>query len=107
MTADRGRPVLIEPYDPLWPTLFAELGHRLRAALRDVALRIDHIGSTAILGLAAKPVIDVQISVRSFEPSHLYVTPLVELGFVFREQNPERTKRYFREAAGERETHIH
>jgi GrpB-like predicted nucleotidyltransferase (UPF0157 family) len=55
-------------YDPTWPQLFAALGRDLRAALGGVALRIDHIGATAVPGLAAKPIVDVQISVASFEP---------------------------------------
>jgi GrpB-like predicted nucleotidyltransferase (UPF0157 family) len=55
--------VVIVPYDPEWPNLFAYLGGALREALGDVALRIDHIGSTAVSGLDAKPIIDVQISV--------------------------------------------
>ncbi|NUW37838.1 GrpB family protein [Nonomuraea sp. SMC257] len=101
-------PVVIEEYDPAWPEEFARLGARLRGALGDVAVRIDHIGSTSVPGLAAKPVIDVQISVRSFEPPDAYRAPLEEeLGLVFRPGNPERTKRYFREPPGSRRTHVH
>ncbi|MGW6916999.1 GrpB family protein [Kitasatospora sp. NPDC054939] len=97
----------IVDHDPAWPGLFAESGARLRAALGDVAVRIDHIGSTSIPGLAAKPVIDVQVSVRSFEPLDAYRLPLEALGLVHRADNPERTKRYFREAPGTRRTHLH
>jgi len=70
-------------------------------------LRIDHIGSTSIAGLAAKPIIDIQISVADFEPLDLYRLPLEKLGYVFRATNPELTKRYFREQPGTRRTHIH
>ena len=94
-------------YDPAWPRLFREQADGLRSALGDTALRIDHIGSTAVPGLAAKPIIDVQISVASFEPLDAYWLPLEELGYRFRADNPERTKRYFREAPGTRRTHIH
>jgi GrpB-like predicted nucleotidyltransferase (UPF0157 family) len=86
-----GEPIVIAPYDPAWPGLFAELGHRLRGALGDVALRIDHIGSTSVPGLAAKPIIDVQVSAASFEPLAAFGEPLESLGFVFRGDNPERT----------------
>jgi GrpB-like predicted nucleotidyltransferase (UPF0157 family) len=79
----------------------------LREALGAIALRIDHIGSTSITGLAAKPIIDIQISVAEFEPLDLYRLPLEKLGYVFRAMNPELTKRYFREQAGARRTHIH
>jgi GrpB-like predicted nucleotidyltransferase (UPF0157 family) len=53
------------PYDPAWPSLFAALGVRLRDALGSVALRIDHIGSTSVPGLAAKPIVDVQVSIAA------------------------------------------
>ncbi|MEP6468189.1 MAG: GrpB family protein [Chloroflexota bacterium] len=60
--------MVVVDHDPAWPIRFAELGDRLRSALGEVALRIDHIGSTAVPDLAAKPIIDVQISVVSLEP---------------------------------------
>jgi hypothetical protein len=50
------------PYDPAWPLHFAAERKRLQPALGQLALRIDHNGSTAVPGLAAKPVIDIQIS---------------------------------------------
>ncbi len=58
----------IAEYDSRWPRLFQERGERLRRVLGDVAPRIDHIGSTSIPHLAAKPIIDIQISVAAFEP---------------------------------------
>ncbi|MGH7709905.1 MAG: GrpB family protein [Gemmatimonadaceae bacterium] len=94
-------------YTADWPQRFAELGRMLRSALGEVAVRIDHIGSTAVPGLASKPVIDVQISVLEFEPLAAFSGPLEQLGFVFRRENPERTKRYFREPPGHARTHIH
>ena len=72
-----------------------------------MALRIDHIGSTSVPGLAAKPVIDIQVSVERLEPVAPFRDRLVALGLVYRAENPERTKRYFREAPGEPRTHIH
>jgi GrpB-like predicted nucleotidyltransferase (UPF0157 family) len=99
--------VEICPYDPAWPNLFAALGVRVRDALGSVALRIDHIGSTAVPGLAAKPIIDVQVSVAALDPVDAYRVPLEGLGLVFRPENTERTKRYFREAPGTRRTHLH
>lgn len=71
------------------------------------APRIDHIGSTSVPGLDAKPVIDVQISVVSFSPLEAYKVPLERVGFVYRAGNTERTKRYFRESPGQRRTHLH
>jgi GrpB-like predicted nucleotidyltransferase (UPF0157 family) len=100
-------PIEIHEYSEEWPKLFQALGARLRKALGDVALRIDHIGSTSIRGLAAKPIIDVQISVEKLEPVDPFRISLEHLGFVWRQNNPELTKRYFREKPGERRTHIH
>ena len=99
--------VRIAEYDPAWPLRFAELGGGLRDALGSVAVRIDHIGSTSVPRLAAKPVIDIQISVDRLEPVQPFCGPLQRLGFVYRPDNPERTKRYFREPPGEPRTHIH
>ena len=98
---------LIAPYDPGWAELFAGLGGRLRAELGDVAIRIDHIGSTAVPGLAAKPIIDVQVSVASLEPVAAYRDQIERCGFVWRSGNTELTKRYFRERPGLRRTHLH
>jgi GrpB-like predicted nucleotidyltransferase (UPF0157 family) len=100
-------PITVVAYDPAWPELFGQLGRRLRAALGGVALRIDHIGSTAVPGLAAKPIVDVQISVERLEPVEPFRSPLEAAGFSYRAANAERTKRYFREPPGQRRTHLH
>jgi GrpB-like predicted nucleotidyltransferase (UPF0157 family) len=98
--------IVIVDYDPSWPEQFRQLGARLREALGPFAMRIDHIGSTSVVGLAAKPIVDIQISVASLEPVSAYLPALKAAGFRWRADNPERTKRYFREVAGPR-THIH
>jgi len=100
-------PVEIVPYTDEWPRRFRLLSGSMRAALGNTALRIDHIGSTSVPGLAAKPIVDMQISVADFEPLEAFRLPLEGLGYVFRADNPERTKRYFREPLGEPRTHIH
>jgi GrpB-like predicted nucleotidyltransferase (UPF0157 family) len=100
-------PIIVVTYDPGWPALFRQVAAPIRQALGPLALRIDHIGSTSIAGLDAKPVIDVQISVASLEPVEPFRLPLESLGYVFRADNPELTKRYFRETPGQRRTHIH
>lgn len=99
--------VEIAPYTCEWPETFKVLGRSLRNALGDVAIRIDHIGSTAVAGLGAKPIIDVQISVLELEPLDPYRRPLERLGFVLRADNSDLTKRYFREPPGTRRTHVH
>jgi GrpB-like predicted nucleotidyltransferase (UPF0157 family) len=55
----------------------------IKAALGNIAVRIDHIGSTSVPGLVAKPIIDIEISVRDMEPVDRYVLPLESLGYLF------------------------
>lgn len=98
--------VEIHRYTDEWAREFGVIGKALRNALTGTALRIDHIGSTSIPGLAAKPIIDIQLSVLSLEPMD-FRAPIESLGYVWREHNPERTKRYFREPPGSRRTHVH
>lgn len=98
---------VITDFDPRWPAEFAALARKLRTGLGDLAVRIDHIGSTSVPGLAAKPILDVQISVTSLDPVDAYRQQIEQYGFTLRSANPELTKRYFREVAGERRTHIH
>jgi len=100
-------PVIIVEYSPEWSRRFEQLAGPLREALGDVALRIDHIGSTSIAGMPAKPIIDIQISVARLEPAAPFRRPLEGIGYVYRSGNPELTKRYFREAPGNDRTHIH
>lgn len=99
--------IIIESYNSEWPRLFLETGRLLRTSLGEVAVRIDHIGSTAVPGLAAKPIIDIQLSVNSFEPFETISSPLEAAGFRYRADNPDLTKKYFREQPGHRRTHIH
>lgn len=107
MRSNGADPIVVVSYDPEWPHRFYQLGSQLRAALGERAIRIDHIGSTAIPNLAAKAIIDIQISVPSLEPIDPYRFAIEALGFVWRADNPDRTKRYFRERPGVRRTHIH
>ncbi|RKN86840.1 GrpB family protein [Paenibacillus ginsengarvi] len=94
-------------HDPEWNGLFLETALPLRQLLGTAALRIDHVGSTSIAGLDAKPIIDIQISVERFDDMAIWGPRLEEAGLEFRADNPDRTKRYFREKPGKRRTHIH
>jgi putative glutamine amidotransferase len=77
----RSRVVEIRPYDPGWPSRFETESARIAAALGDQVVRVDHVGSTSVPGLGAKPVVDIQVSVRSMVPRAAYVEPLVRLGY--------------------------
>ena len=72
----------IVPYDPRWPAAFEAESIRLRHALGSLALRIDHHGSTSIPGLAAKPIVDIQVSVSALQPIAVYAEPLRAIGYV-------------------------
>ncbi|HEY1391604.1 MAG TPA: GrpB family protein [Ktedonobacterales bacterium] len=63
MNARKNREIVIVAYRSEWPAEFAQIAAQLRGALGDVALRIDHIGSTSVPGLSAKDIIDVQVTV--------------------------------------------
>jgi len=73
----------IVEYDPSWPERFEEAAACIREALPSVALRVEHIGSTAVPGLAAKPVIDIQVSLAARTPEAVYRVPLVALGYTY------------------------
>jgi len=74
--------VIVVPYDPAWPVEFARERDRLAARLGATALRIEHNGSTAVPGLAAKPIIDIQISVARLQPMDVYADALARLDYV-------------------------
>jgi putative glutamine amidotransferase len=71
---------VVEP-DPAWPSWFEEEARSIRVALAALDPRVEHIGSTSVPGLAAKPVIDIQVSVASLTPRTAVVAPLVGLGY--------------------------
>ena len=75
-------------YDQKWPTIFEAEKARLEATLGDVAMRIEHVGSSSVPGLAAKPIIDIDVYVWEIEPMEPYREPLEGLGYVF-EFDPE------------------
>ncbi len=109
----------IVAYNPSWPLEFERIGSSLRAALGDAALAIHHIGSTAVPGLAAKDVIDVQVTVSSLDDgslrSALERTGLVWLDRIARDHTPpgmqlpdaELEKRYAKAPESGRATHVH
>ena len=71
----------IVSYDSGWPRAFEAEASRIRAALKSLALRIDHHGSTAVPGLGAKPVIDIQVSVATLQPLSTYGAKLEAIGY--------------------------
>ena len=79
--------VEIVPASPLWPREFHGLARGLRTCLGELALRIDHIGSTSVPGLAAKDIIDVQVTVAELDRDRL-IPAFASAGYVHRADNP-------------------
>jgi GrpB-like predicted nucleotidyltransferase (UPF0157 family) len=75
--------VRIVDYDPAWAVLADAELRRVKEALGEAAVRLEHVGSTAVPGLAAKPILDLQLSVDNIEPRERYVEPLTRLGYLF------------------------
>jgi GrpB-like predicted nucleotidyltransferase (UPF0157 family) len=74
--------MILAPYDPGWAVEFERERARIAAALGAAALRIEHNGSTAVPGLAAKPIIDIQVSVARLHPLDVYALALATLGYL-------------------------
>lgn len=79
--------VIVQP-DPSWPAQFDELAARIRRALGDRVLALDHVGSTSVPGLAAKPIIDVDLTVADSRDEPSYVPALAAEGFRLRIREP-------------------
>jgi GrpB-like predicted nucleotidyltransferase (UPF0157 family) len=73
----------VVPHDPEWAGEFEREAAAIRNALSDVLLRIEHVGSTAVPGLPAKPIIDIQVSVSNIEERESFVRPLERIGYLF------------------------
>ena len=117
-TFPTSRPIIVIPYQDRWPQEYQTIAAELWDILGDSVLRIDHIGSTSVPGLAAKDIIDIQLTVTDLDDP-AFKNRLKEAGYVFRgeffdefvripdENSPEMRKCYAREKEGQRRTHIH
>ncbi|MDX1530643.1 MAG: GrpB family protein, partial [Rhodothermales bacterium] len=79
--AEVDEPVEVVPYDPAWPVAFEAEREALTAALGSAAVAVEHFGSTAVPGLAAKPVVDVLVGLRSYPPPARALAALARLGY--------------------------
>jgi putative glutamine amidotransferase len=105
----RGRDFRIDEPDPTWPERFEAESARVVAALpARLEARIDHVGSTAVPGLAAKPIVDMQLSVTAMVPRDAYVEPLRALGYRWVLDPWDVEHEYFsRDVDGDRAFHLH
>lgn len=84
-----GRTVIVVAYDPRWPAAFAELADELRGCLGDRARDVIHVGSTAVPGLVAKPVVDVVVVARDAADEPAYLGILLDRGFHLAVREPD------------------
>jgi GrpB-like predicted nucleotidyltransferase (UPF0157 family) len=93
-------------YDPAWRVRFERWRDVLGSTLGETAIRIEHVGSTAVPGLAAKPIVDVQVSVADLNAEDRYVPPLEVVGLQLRSR--DQLHRYFRPFPSRpRDVHVH
>jgi len=99
--------VTVFEYDKEWPKLFEQEQNLLLEALGKTAVCIEHIGSTSVPGLAARPVIDIMVGLRNFAEADSLVPKAVDLGYIYiREYEdviPDR--RFFRKMQNRKDTH--
>ena len=105
--------IALVPSDPAWPRRFEEEAARLRAIIpADLLIEIEHIGSTAVPGLPAKPVIDIQATVTDLEAARSrLIAPLEAAGYAFWAENTDTDRLFFVKglppAAPHRTHHLH
>ncbi len=98
---------IAEP-DPAWPSIFESEAQRVARAIGDLARRIEHVGSTSVPGLAAKPVIDIQISVDTITPLRAWCDRLARLDYVHVPHEDDRSYPFFHKpATWPHDFHIH
>jgi len=105
-----GNPVIIADYDPQWPAQYEEEKERILGLIEDKVVAIEHIGSTAVPGLGAKPIIDITIAVQRLADAEECIEPLAIIGHEYHPEGevgfPER--RFFHKGAPEVPTyHLH
>jgi GrpB-like predicted nucleotidyltransferase (UPF0157 family) len=77
------RPIVVVDYDPIWPSLYAAERERILAVMGAAVVQIEHIGSTAVPALAAKPVIDIALGIADLAQAPSYVPALEGLGYLY------------------------
>jgi GrpB-like predicted nucleotidyltransferase (UPF0157 family) len=85
----RNAPIELVGYDPAWPRLFEREAERVRGALGERALRVEHVGSTSVPGLAAKPIVDIVLVVCRSSEEDAYVPALEAAGYRLTIREPD------------------
>ena len=100
------RAIVIADYDPSWPERFRREEAKIRTALGEAALAVEHIGSTSVPGLAAKPIVDILLVVEESGDEASYLPAMEQAGYVLRVREPDLDNhRMFR--TPEKDVHVH
>jgi GrpB-like predicted nucleotidyltransferase (UPF0157 family) len=103
----KGGTLELSPYDSEWPVFFESERQRIQQAIGRFVLAIEHVGSTSIAGLSAKPIIDMAIALRDYEDGLQCVEPLAELGYLYKGEHGIAGRHYFRTNDELVKVHIH
>lgn len=104
-----GRPVSVADYDPRWASMFEEARAEIMGRCGAAVVAVEHIGSTSVPGLAAKPIIDIMAGVESLDDARALVGPLAALGFEYVPKSDFPGRRFFRRGlrgAGTHHLHV-
>ncbi len=105
-TSTRSR-VVVTGYDDEWPRIYEAIARPIRDAVADLGAEVEHIGSTSVPGLAAKPIIDVDVIVRSADDVHAAIERLRALGYVYQGDKGIRGREAFMWPPGATEHHLY
>ena len=78
----RTQKVIVLPYDKAWQSAFENIRLELKAVLGDLAIGIEHVGSTSVEGLSAKPCIDIDVIIRDYSSLDAVVQKLATIGYI-------------------------
>ena len=102
-----GHRLSVVPYDPAWPRLYEEEAARVSTALGEDVAEIEHIGSTAVPGLAAKPVIDISVGLRTLALGAARVEAMGRIGYEYKGEFGIPGRLFFRKGGANRTHHVH
>jgi GrpB-like predicted nucleotidyltransferase (UPF0157 family) len=98
--------VIIVEYNEKWPAIYERERQLITSMLGEALIGIEHVGSTSVPGLSAKPIIDLMLLVKRLEPGEFYAYPLKTLGYIYVEEAGS-ADRHFLKKGEQRTHHLH
>jgi NAD-dependent deacetylase len=102
-----GAPAFVVDYDPEWPRLYEQEAERIREALSNSVVEIEHMGSTAVPGLGAKPIIDISVGLRTLDLDRGQIAGMELIGYEYLGEFGIPGRLFFRKGGGQRTHHVH